>query len=235
MGVVVLPCFILLLSTLFCFGSWTHVEGAPIVANTIVVDINGQGKFRSIQAAINSVPANNNQWIRINVNPGLYQEKVTISTDKPFILLEGHAESATFRVNADNFVARSITFKLCELNVNLVPTPSLKYDYITAQGRMKATDPNGFVFKYCMINGTGKVYLGRPWVGFARVIFYKTIMYDVIIPAGWDPHDADAHVDTLTFVENGCTGAGSNLSGRVKWEKHLTNAELEQFTNLSFS
>ncbi|XP_047979550.1 probable pectinesterase 29 [Salvia hispanica] len=60
--------------------------------------------------------------------------------------------------------------------------------YITAQGRDNPNETNGFVFKYCYIIGRGKAYLGRPWRKYARVIFYKTFMSDVIVPQGWDPY-----------------------------------------------
>ncbi|XP_077212785.1 putative pectinesterase 66 [Tasmannia lanceolata] len=317
MGVVMPSCFILLLSTLCCFGCWKHVEGGVAVAKTIVVDLNGRGNFKSIQAAIDSIPANNSQWIRIKVNSGIYMEKVTIPMDKPFILLEGSGNShtiidwgasattessATFRVDASDFVAKAIGFKngynchghsshpikqavaaliygdklsfydcsfigfqdtlfddsgrhyfkncyiegaidfisgygqsiyeSCRLNV--VVNSSLACGYLTAQGRLQPTDSNGFVFKYCNITGTGKVYLGRAWGPFARVLFYQTFMSDVVIPVGWDAWVAKEHVDTITFAENGCTGPGSNLSGRVTWEKSLTKAELDQLTSMSF-
>ncbi|XP_077219007.1 putative pectinesterase 29 [Tasmannia lanceolata] len=315
-------CVILLLSALFYSGGCGCVQGKPVVANTIIVDARGGGNFKSIQAAVNSVPPNNSQWIRIKVNRGVYLEKVTISKDRPFILLEGHAtrdtiiawgdsisteESPTFHVDADNFVAKCITFKNTFNHKVVVPRPpnsdtrqavaamiygdksSFYYcsfvgfqdtladmqgrhyfnhcyiegaiDFIfgygqsiyqscalyvtvnssspfvgsiTAQGRAQATDTNGFVFNNCRIHGTGKTYLGRAWGNFSRVIFYKTTMSRIVIPAGWNPMVAVGHVDTITFAENGCTGKGSNLSGRVKWEKKLTATELSQLTSLSF-
>ncbi|KAJ4976974.1 hypothetical protein NE237_002080 [Protea cynaroides] len=96
------------------------------VAKTITVDKSGTGNFVTIQGAIDSVPSNNNQWIRIFVKPGIYIERVMIDQHKPCILLQGASRtttiiqdnahdaintSATFTLRAENFVAKNIGFK----------------------------------------------------------------------------------------------------------------------------
>lgn len=40
---------------------------------TIKVDINGDGDFKSVQAAIDSVPEGNSQWVIIHVRKGVYR------------------------------------------------------------------------------------------------------------------------------------------------------------------
>ncbi|KAJ9701030.1 hypothetical protein PVL29_006399 [Vitis rotundifolia] len=59
--------------------------------------------------------------------------------------------------------------------------------FITAQGRDSPHESSGFVFKECRVTGDGQAYLGRPWRVYSRVIFYKTEMPNIIVPAGWDP------------------------------------------------
>ena len=41
--------------------------------NTIIVDINGNGHFKSVQAAIDSVPDGNSEWVIIHVRKGVYR------------------------------------------------------------------------------------------------------------------------------------------------------------------
>lgn len=43
------------------------------IAKTVVVSHNGKGDFRTIQAAIDSVPSGNNNWIRIYLKHGTYK------------------------------------------------------------------------------------------------------------------------------------------------------------------
>lgn len=40
---------------------------------TTIVDINGQGDFKTIQAAIDAVPDGNSNWIIIHVRKGVYR------------------------------------------------------------------------------------------------------------------------------------------------------------------
>ncbi|TYG37437.1 hypothetical protein ES288_D13G141400v1 [Gossypium darwinii] len=89
-------------------------------------DKSGGGNFTSVQSAIDSIPQENHQWVKVQINPDVYMEKVTIPKQKLCIFLEGQDrsvttitfdahnridESATFTSMADNIVAKGITFK----------------------------------------------------------------------------------------------------------------------------
>ncbi|THU69025.1 hypothetical protein C4D60_Mb08t10000 [Musa balbisiana] len=108
-----------------------------------------------------------------------------------------------------------------------------KPGYVTAQGRNSTSDNGGFVFKWCTISGPQATYLGRAWKQYSRVIFYQTCMSDIIVPEGWYIWNAKDE-GLVTFAESGCTGPGSDLSGRVKWEKQLSDDELKKFIDISY-
>ncbi|XLS80890.1 hypothetical protein HN51_046721 [Arachis hypogaea] len=93
----------------------------------IIVDSFEHGNFSTIQSAIDFVPSNNKYWVSINVKAGIYREKVTIPSDKPYIILKGTgkkktwvewgdhnttAQSPTFQSMADNIVVKSISFRV---------------------------------------------------------------------------------------------------------------------------
>ncbi|XVE85288.1 hypothetical protein DITRI_Ditri17bG0079800 [Diplodiscus trichospermus] len=99
---------------------------AAVIGNTLIVDQSGQGNFTTVQKAIDSVPSSNAAWTRIHVKAGVYSEKVNIPQDKTKILLEGESsrttiiqfgdfgdpiKSTTFSLNAEDFVAKDITFQ----------------------------------------------------------------------------------------------------------------------------
>ncbi|XP_010523329.1 PREDICTED: pectinesterase PPME1-like [Tarenaya hassleriana] len=112
-------------------------EAAPRV---IRVNKNGGGDFKTLNAAINSIPAGNTKRVIIKLGPGEYREKVTIDRNKPFVTLYGQpnampvltydgtaakygtVDSATFIVLSDYFMAVNVIFK------NSAPMPD---------GRMK--------------------------------------------------------------------------------------------------
>ncbi|KAM6578637.1 hypothetical protein CsatB_030474 [Cannabis sativa] len=101
------------------------------ISKIITVDKKGSGDFNTIQAAIDSIPSGNTQWIKIQISPAtytiIYREKVNIPREKPYIYLEGingrdetvitfndHEktdESATFSSFPDNIVAKGISFE----------------------------------------------------------------------------------------------------------------------------
>ncbi|GMY13946.1 probable pectinesterase 29 [Fagus crenata] len=103
--------------------------GNENIESTITVDKSVKpdtGVFQTIQDAIDSIPLNNDQWIKVHISPGIYNEKVTIPQEKPCIFLEGsgrnvttikyddHGQtdtSATFTSSPDNVVAKGITFQ----------------------------------------------------------------------------------------------------------------------------
>ncbi|QHO59934.1 putative pectinesterase 52 [Arachis hypogaea] len=122
---VILP--LLLLVSLFCYINVSLAQNCKSqISRTIIVDQSGKSKFKTVQSAIDSIPENNNQWVKIHINAGTYKEKVHIPCQKPCIFLEGEGidvttityndhqstdESATFSSSPDNVVASKITFK----------------------------------------------------------------------------------------------------------------------------
>ncbi|KAL8250396.1 hypothetical protein R6Q59_034089 [Mikania micrantha] len=57
---------------------------------------------------------------------------------------------------------------------------------VTAHGRASADEDSGFAFVRCSIGGTGRIWLGRAWRPFSKVVFAYTSMSDIIAPEGWN-------------------------------------------------
>jgi len=62
--------------------------------------------------------------------------------------------------------------------------------WVTAHARLDAGSPGGLVFKGGAVTGTGRIYLGRAWNGYATVVFYGTRMDNVVVPLGWQAWNA---------------------------------------------
>uniref|UniRef100_A0A8R7PAQ8 pectinesterase n=2 Tax=Triticum urartu TaxID=4572 RepID=A0A8R7PAQ8_TRIUA len=106
--------------------------------------------------------------------------------------------------------------------------------WVTAHARRHAGDPGGFVFKGGELRGTGRQYLGRAWNKYATVVYYHVNMSNIVVPQGWTPWYAGNDTNDVLFAEVGCTGPGSDMAGRVSWEKHLSEAEVKKFVDMSF-
>ncbi len=71
-------------------------------AATPTVASDGTGTYRTVQTAINAVPAGNTKPVTITIKPGTYREIVTIPANKPYITLQGLGSSASSTVIVDN-------------------------------------------------------------------------------------------------------------------------------------
>lgn len=101
----------------------------------IIVSQDGKGNFTTVQGALNSVPSGNLKPIIILIKRGIYQEKLHLDSSKNLVTLIGENKfstiitnsdhtgkiapdgstistqnSYTFRISANNFSAKNITF-----------------------------------------------------------------------------------------------------------------------------
>ncbi|KAL1208667.1 putative pectinesterase 10 [Cardamine amara subsp. amara] len=309
--------FLTATSSLVCSDGLELKDFKEDVVKTVVVSPNGAANFKTIQEAIDYIPSGNQDWIKIILSPGIYNEKIVIPKEKQKIIMQGNnasevilqyndaglsSSSGPIIVNAEYFAAINITFKNANFSkstpiipkkeVNVAPSIILMADkawfygcnfisvqdtladyrgrhyfkncyiegaidfiwgmgqsiyqncviyvrgrtskrgrmlrgFITAQGRESEQDTSGFVFNNCVIIGNGMASLGRAYRGYSRVVFYKTNMSNVIVPQGWDAWGQKGHEDKITFAEVKCTGEGANKEKRVKWEKNLTDKEID--------
>ncbi|MFF5291176.1 pectinesterase family protein [Paractinoplanes globisporus] len=73
-----------------------------VSSGTATVAADGTGTYRTIQAAVDAVPANNAARRTITIKAGSYREIVTIPSNKPYITLQGLGSSASQTVIVNN-------------------------------------------------------------------------------------------------------------------------------------
>ncbi|KAG8773503.1 hypothetical protein FRC12_002499 [Ceratobasidium sp. 428] len=96
--------------------------------------------------------------------------------------------------------------------------------YITASGRL-ADDANWYVIDRTKIysNGTGSVYLGRPWRNYARVVFQYSELGANVYPSGWSIWStSDNRTNMTTLGEYKNTGPGAWNDQRVSFAHQLS-------------
>ncbi|MFJ4282862.1 pectinesterase family protein [Streptomyces massasporeus] len=114
----------------------TAASTRAAATTTLTVARDGSGQYRTVQAAVNAVPANNPSRVVIAVKPGTYRELVKVPSNKPHVTIQGTGGSrkdttivynnasgtpkpgggtygtggsATVAVEADDFQARNLT------------------------------------------------------------------------------------------------------------------------------
>ncbi|MBA0751979.1 hypothetical protein Gogos_000861, partial [Gossypium gossypioides] len=164
-------------------------NGGSKFAYPIVVDKSGGGNFSSVQSAIDSIPQENHQWVKVQINLNVYMEKVTIPKQKPCIFLEGQDQSVTtITFDAHNRTDESATFT--SMADNIVGKDTL-WDasgrhYFTKCHIEGATDfifgSGQSIYQACEIN----VIAGALSSQYPYVIFQETTMNADVVPQGWD-------------------------------------------------
>jgi pectinesterase len=114
----------------------TTESGAAATGYTITVDSTGKGNYKTIQAAINSIPNGNKKRVIIKINNGVYRQKILIPSKKPYIYFKCQSRStiitwgdtaekagstslsASVTIQSIGFIASDCTF------VNSAPAPS---------------------------------------------------------------------------------------------------------------
>jgi pectinesterase len=130
--------------------------------------------------------------------------------------IEGHVDFI--------FGAATAFFERCHIHC-------LRDGYITAASTPDG-HANGFVFVDCKITGVegARTYLGRPWREFAKTVFIRTEMLDVVRSEGWHNWNKPGAEETTFYREFGNTGPGAELAARAKWTKLLGTGEVAHYT-----
>ncbi|KAL0301077.1 UNVERIFIED_CONTAM: Pectinesterase QRT1 [Sesamum radiatum] len=82
----------------YCDGNyitWDDLKVDSLSNGVIVVDKSGGGDSDTVQGAVDMVPENNAQRVKIHILPGVYSEKVHIPKSKPYISFIGDQYKAT--------------------------------------------------------------------------------------------------------------------------------------------
>ncbi|KAH9804171.1 Pectinesterase QRT1 [Citrus sinensis] len=269
--------------------AWLDTRESVNRTRLIIVDKNGGGHSSTVQGAVDLVPENNSERVKIYILPGVYREKVTVPQNKPYISFIGHEQrasetviswhnkasdkdsngielgtykSASVSVFADFFCATGITFAdtllddtgshyfyQCHIQGSIdfifgrarslyqdcvLQSIAEKSGAIAAHHRDIPDDSSGFSFVNCVINGTGKIYLGRAWGNYSRIIYSYSYLEDIIYPTGWSDWNMPYRDRTVVFGEYQCSGKGADRSHRPSWLKSLSYEEVQPFLNVTF-
>ncbi|MFG1838976.1 pectinesterase family protein [Micromonospora sp. NPDC049175] len=81
--------------TVCALAATVSMVSAASASATITVAADGSGTYTTVQAAVDSVAANNGVPVTISIKPGTYRGVVTIPANKPYLTLAGAGGSAT--------------------------------------------------------------------------------------------------------------------------------------------
>jgi pectinesterase len=91
----------------------------------------------------------------------------------------------------------------------------------------------GFVFLHCTVTAdpsVKKLYLGRPWRGYAKTVFIGCTLPEQIVPAGWSDWDNPDNEKTAYYAEYKNLGPGAGTSGRAPWSRQLPDSLAREYT-----
>lgn len=86
----------------FIFQIFILLQSIDAQKMTIIVSKNGDGNYKTVQEAFNSIPTDNKDWITISVKKGIYKEKLILDTRKNFVHLIGENKDSTILTYNDH-------------------------------------------------------------------------------------------------------------------------------------
>ncbi|CAN6588626.1 unnamed protein product [Malus baccata var. baccata] len=107
-----------------------HVNGSRI----IVVDKNGEGNSLTVQGAVDMVPEQNTERVKIYILPGIYREKVLVPISKPYISFIGNPNQTSETVITWNNKASDKDGLGFELGTYRTASVAIEADYFCATG-----------------------------------------------------------------------------------------------------
>ncbi len=100
-----------------------------------------------------------------------------------------------------------------------------------------ASTPDGRTFGYVFMNcrliskeGVQKVFLGRPWRDYAKVVFLKCELGAHIVPEGWSNWQGTSRDKTAYFAEFENYGPGADYSHRAEWSHQIKKEQAAIYT-----
>ncbi len=104
--------------------------------------------------------------------------------------------------------------------------------YLTAASTPDTTK-YGYVFLNCKVRGDASkssFYLGRPWRPYAKTVFIKSDLGNMIKPEGWDHWGRESNKQTAYYAEYKNTGKGYQPKKRVDWSHQLSDEEAKEYS-----
>lgn len=106
---------------------------------------------------------------------------------------------------------------------------------LTAHMRTAADQDRGYVFDRCRITadeGVGKLWFGRPWRDYSRVIFLNTRIDAKLERGGWREWTPGTthRLAAAFYAEHGSTGPGSRAGPREPYAMTLSAVEAQRWS-----
>jgi polygalacturonase len=110
---------------------------------------------------------------------------------------------------------------------------------LTAQSKKYPEQESGYVFNRCTVTadpGVGRIFLGRPWRGYASVVFLASELDARVAPEGWrEWHPGETErLKTATYGEYKSTGPGAQPKLRESYSRQLTDEEAAKYQSCAF-
>ncbi|TXG65164.1 hypothetical protein EZV62_006439 [Acer yangbiense] len=235
------------------------------VSAMVVVKPDGSGNFTTINEAVAAAPNNtdiskSNGYFMIYVVAGVYEEYVTIPSNKKYLMMVGDGINQTVITGNRSVVDGSTTFNSATfavvgqafVGVNMTirnTAGAIKHQTVALREELILINQNtGISIHNCTIKATDdlasnsssnisstKTYLGRPWKEYSRTVYMETFMDSLIDPSGWKEWSGDFALSTLYYAEYNNTGPGSNITNRVTWPGYHVINETNDAVNFTVS
>ena len=212
---------------LFTFLFFFVAQILAVAQHTIIVDANGKGQYKTLQAALNAIPSNDTAYTVIFLKQGVYNEKIIIDATKNNITLMGDDKAntiVTFNNHAGTVLQNGDTLNTWTCASFTVYGNNFTAKHITFQNNAGFTAGQAVAVR---VEGTRASFDDCNFIGFQDVLFLSG--------SGAKHYFNSCYIEgTTDFIFGASTAVFTNCNLHSKKNSHVTAAATNSIIPFGF-
>lgn len=212
---------------LFCSIIFCLCFSVVFSQKKIIVSKDGKGDYKTVQAALDAIPCNNNEPVNIFIKKGIYREQITVDARKNFITLIGEEKeevTVTYNNHAGTILPNGDTLNTWTCATAFIYANNFSAENIHFENNAGFTAGQAVALR---AEGNRLAFKNCKFTGFQDVLFLSG--------NGVKHYFEDCYIEgTTDFIFGAATAVFNNCHIHSKKNSHVTAASTNSIIPFGF-